>query len=169
MRFMQSVSRNWRIAAYGIAANNAPCMRVMASVARSLAPRPTINRIHVQSIARPVDQLLHHRLDAPSFGFDGVEIGIALHQQPQIAAQYITFAHAAFDRQRLVDPSEHWRQPIQVVSHQCQAGYRREAVVGLLVNDRAHRRIVSARLPIGKRCTRWVSACPGRVTDSGAF
>ena len=97
-----------------------------------------------------------------SMALDGVEVALALHQQPQVAAQDVAVAHAGAYRQRRVQPCQHRRQGLQVVPHQGQASHRGEVVLELLDFNRAHARDCPNN-PRGRTTgfTLWVRACRG--------
>jgi hypothetical protein len=101
---------------------------------------------------------------------DRVEVALALDQQAQVAAHDVAVAHAGAHRQGRIQPRQHRRQSLEMVSHQCQPGYRREVVLELPDFDRAHTRIVSAgERSFNYRLTQWVRAYRGEVTDSGSY
>ena len=73
---------------------------------------------------------------------DGVEVALALHQPPNVAAHDVAVAHAGAHRQQSVQPGLHRRQGLQVVPHQGQAGHRGEVVIELLDLDGVHAQII---------------------------
>jgi len=83
-----------------------------------------------------VQRLLEERVAAEVL--DRVEVGLALHEQPDVAAKDVAGLHARAHRQRAVDLLEHRHQPLQVVAYERKAGHRRQVVGQLLDDQWAH-------------------------------
>ena len=69
---------------------------------------------------------------------DGVEVALALHQQPEVAAQDVAAGHARAHRQRLVELRPLPRKPREQLAHQGQTAYGGQFVIQLLDVDSAH-------------------------------
>ena len=59
----------------------------------------------------------------PTIALDGVEVALALHQQPQVRPHDVGVAHARAHRQRRIELGPLRAQRLQVVAHQDQPAY----------------------------------------------